>query len=236
MKNQNNLVIRIYEYEFLLDWCFPSNVLSRAIVPCIFGLILFWLPFMAFSQDETLLPQKFASGYYGGPIFSVTNFADEVGLFVGGKGGWVVNRKFALGGSGALLINDVEFGLKVPADSAGALADTTLTANLYYGGLEFGYMDSPWKLFHYSVWLQIGIGLVGYRDYQCSSCGSRSDLDNDLFFFTEPRIDLNLNVAKMVRLSSGIGWRYAYDIELRGISNQDFQGPIGVIAVRIGRY
>jgi len=202
----------------------------------IIGLTMSCLPSIVLSQDQTLLPQKFTSGYFGGPSFSVTNFVDEVGLFVGGKGGWVVNRKIALGGSAALLINDIELRLKVPTDSAGTLADTTLTANLYYGGLEFGYIDSPWKLFHYSVWLQIGIGLVGYRDYECTTCGSRSDLDNDLFFFAEPRIDLNLNVARMVRLSLGIGWRYAYDIELRGISNQDFHGPIGVLAVMVGRY
>lgn len=219
-RKRTNFKIRIFEYEL-----------------CFIVFLLLVSPAVVFSyQDRTLLPEKFTSGYYGGPSFSVTNFADEVGLFVGGKGGWVINRKFVVGGSAGLLINSVDLRLRVPADSGDAQLDTALAANLYYGGLELGYIESPGNLFHYSMWLQIGIGLIGYRDYECGTCGKKSDLDNDIFFIAEPRMDLNLNLAKMVRLSLGMGWRYAYDLELRGISNQDFQGPIGILAVRVGRY
>lgn len=198
-------------------------------------LVLVFCPIICFSgKDRTLLPERFTSGYYAGPTFSVTNFADQVGLFVGGKGGWIVNRKFVVGASAALLVNTIDFNLEVPTQTS--LVDTTLVASLYYGGAELGYLRSPENLFHYSLWLQIGVGLIGFKDYQCASCGEQSDLDRDLFFIVEPRIDLNLNLTKMARVSLGMGWRYAYDLELRSVSNEDFCGPIGLLAVRVGRY
>lgn len=199
-------------------------------------VVLVSCPVICSGKDRTLIPEKFTSGYYAGPTFSVTNFADQVGLFVGGKGGWIVNRKFAIGASAALLVNTIDFNLKVPSQNSGVEVDTTLDASLYYGGTELGYIRSPENLFHYSLWLQIGVGLIGFKDYECASCGQKTDLDRDLFLIVEPRIDLNLNVTKMARVSLGMGWRYAYDLELRGVSNQDFYGPIGLLAVRVGRY
>ncbi len=189
---------------------------------------------LGFAADETLLPQEFTSGYFGGLQGSVTQIGDEVGLMAGVRGGWIINHRFSLGASATMLVNDIDFETSVP-ESAG-LQDTTLSLMLAYGGVEFTYIKHPERLFHYTASVMIGAGAVSYKDYECSLCGEESDLDSDIFFVLEPELDVVVNISTMVRLALGFSYRYVYDVELRGVKNDDLRGAAGRLTVKIGRF
>ena len=71
-------------------------------------LLAVLLSYPAMAQDETLVSGKTESGGYGGPLCKMGQINGETGIFVGGQGGWIINHRFVLGGTGYGLVNDVE--------------------------------------------------------------------------------------------------------------------------------
>ena len=74
--------------------------------------IAFWL--LAFlpiglsaQADQTLTGPYIESGGFGAPVVKMTSMMDEFAVLLGGRGGWILNRTFVLGGGGYGLVNDV---------------------------------------------------------------------------------------------------------------------------------
>jgi hypothetical protein len=206
---------------------------------CFLLLIAMAVPGLA-QDDETLLPTEFRSGYFGGPVVKATTMSDEFALTVGARGGWVVNRSVVLGGSAHYLINSVTVETQVPdtVGSVDALIDTTFDIMVIYGGAEIEYVSESQKLLHYTAAMLVGAGLVEYKDYDCAVCeeDEDTDVDADIFFVVEPSVHAMLNVTPMLRIGLGASYRYAYDVEIRGVENEDLSGWSGVLTVKIGRF
>ena len=67
--------------------------------------ILFVMPLLA--QEETLIGDQFHGGVYGGPVWKLGLVNGKVGMFSGGRGGWIINHRVAIGGGGYSMITDV---------------------------------------------------------------------------------------------------------------------------------
>jgi hypothetical protein len=173
-----------------------------------------------FAQDETLLPKKFESGYFGGPVLKVGAVCDKSGILVGG--GWIVNHSHVIGGGGYYLINDI--GIE------DVLPDSSVDLMIAYGGPEFEYINQSHKLIHYTICTLVGVGVADYRDYESE------DLDLDIFFVLEPTANVMLNLTHMLRIGLGAGYRYAYDVELEGVGNKNLSGPSAALTVKVGRF
>jgi hypothetical protein len=188
------------------------------------------------QDDETLFPEEFKSGYFGGPVIRATRMHDEFALTAGARGGWIVNRSVVLGASAHYLVNSVSVATEVP-DTV-AVVDTTLDITVIYGGPEFEYINGSHRLLHYTVTMLVGAGLIEYKDYECSVCDedADTDLDTDIFFVVEPSVNLMLNVAPMLRIGLGVSYRYTHDVELRNLDNADLSGVSGLLTVKIGRF
>lgn len=192
-----------------------------------------------FPPDETLFPEEFKSGYFGGPVLKATSMHDEFGLVVGARGGWIVNRKFVLGASAHYLVNSI--GIETTVPDTVALVDTTFDMMLIYGGPEFEYISESHKLLHYTFSTLIGAGVIDYKDFDCLACDEDEDsdlygdLDADVFFIVEPSVNIILNVTPMLRMGLGLSYRYVHDVELKGVKNEDLMGLSGVLTVKIGR-
>jgi hypothetical protein len=188
-------------------------------------LLLCFITLPLLAQEETLIGGEIESGGFGGPVVKFGSINGESGIFVGGRGGWIINHTFILGGGGYGLTNNVK------AKVLGPYGERYL--NFGYGGLELEYIAQSDRLIHFSVMTLIGAGGLGWRD---ESFRGGMNSDSDAFFVLEPAAQVNLNVTKYFRLSAGVSYRYVSGVDSPAASDTDLSGPSGVLTFRFGRF
>lgn len=188
-------------------------------------LLLCLVALPAFAQEETLIAGNVEHGGFGGPVVKIGSFNGDAGVLVGGRGGWIINHSFIIGGGGYGLANNVK------AKTFGPLGERYL--NFGYGGLELEYVSASDRLIHFSFMTLIGGGGVSWRD-ENSSMNHGSD--SDAFFIAEPAVNVTLNVTTYFRISGGISYRYISGVESKASTNSDLSGPSGVLTLRFGKF
>jgi len=187
--------------------------------------ILFMIVMPAMAKEQTLISGDIKSGGFGGPVLKATVFNDELGLLVGGRGGWIINHAFVIGGGG--------YGLTTNIDAP----VTDYYLNVGYGGPIVEYIILSDSLVHLSVNALIGAGGVGYRYRDWDSDWDRRYSDNaDEFFVAEPGVDLMLNVTPVFRLGMGISYRYIYGVDLKGLGDSDMSGVSATFTFKFGKF
>lgn len=165
------------------------------------------------AQEETLISGQLEHGGYGGPVVKFTTINDEWEVMVGGRGGWIINHSFVIGGGGYGLVTNVEAEYIDPG------GDVLL--ELGYGGGMLEYVGNSNELIHYSVGLLIGAGGVNYiRDIT----NVRLYADADAFFVLEPETNFMLNVTTYFRAGIGASYRLVSGVDLAGLSDSDIGG------------
>lgn len=184
---------------------------------------LFTLP--AFAQDEeTLISGEIKSGGFGGPVLKVTSINGESAFLVGGRGGWIVNHSFIIGGGGYGLVTNVN------AKTPSIFGERYL--NFGYGGLELEYVPASNDLIHASFMTLIGGGGIGYRDADFNVRHNSTDA----FFVLEPAANMTLNVTRYFRISAGFSYRYISGVETSASTSKDLSGPSGILTFRFGEF
>jgi hypothetical protein len=203
-------------------------------------LLLLFIPVLVLAQEETLLSGEVEHGGFGGPVVKVTRINGQDALLVGGRGGWIINHTFVIGGGGYGLVTDV-------APTVPGLFNQNLLM-LGYGGLELEFIMQSDRIVHLTVPVLIGAGAVGYRT---GHWGDDFDLnigfDNrfDTFFIIEPGIDLEVNVVSFFRINAGVSYRHVTGIsaptDITGnprplTSNNDLRGISWMIGFKFGTF
>jgi hypothetical protein len=194
------------------------KTISVMILACV-------LCFSAIAQEETLIAGDIESGGFGGPVVKFGSVNGEGGILVGGRGGWIINHTFILGGGGYGLANNVKAKVLGP--------DGERYLNFGYGGVELEYIAESDKLMHLSVMTLIGGGGIGWRD---ENVGSGMDSNSDAFFILEPAAQINLNVTKYFRISAGVSYRFVSGVNSPATTNADLAGPTAVLTLRFGTF
>ena len=181
------------------------------------------------EQPETLIRGPVESGGFGGPVVKFTELADQFAVFVGGRGGWIINHCFIIGGGGYGLVNeDVEIHPSV-MDS-----DPECVLEMGYGGLELEYVHRSKRVVHGSIMVLIGGGSAGYHDWYWDST-----IDSDAFFIAEPTLNFELNVSRPFRIAFGGGYRFVSGFELPElpeIDDSDLGGITGTLTFKFGSF
>lgn len=60
------------------------------------------------AQDETLFKGDIETGGFGGPVVKYTSIYNQKALMVGGRGGWIINHSFVIGGGGYGVVTEVD--------------------------------------------------------------------------------------------------------------------------------
>ena len=122
--------------------------------------------------EQTLISGEIESGGAGGPILKFSGVSDTFCVFLGGRGGWIINHMFMLGGGGYWLVSDVFIsGNKL---------------HMGYGGFYAEYIINSDALVHFTVGSLIGMGNVHFDP---EGSDSRS------YFVLEPEANVELNVV-----------------------------------------
>lgn len=179
----------------------------------------------ALAAQETLLQGDIRHGGFGGPVVKLSEIGDRFGVLVGGRGGWIINDSFVLGGGGYGLANTDNFG-----GFLDALGDRGRLL-MGYGGLELEYVHRPAELVHLSLVVLVGAGGLVW-DPQ----GQRGGEVDDAFFITEPALNVLLNVTRNFRAGFGVSYRFVRDVELIDLRNGDISGLAGVVTLKFGGF
>ena len=143
-------------------------------------------------QDQTLFNNARIRGGFGGPMFSWSQTNNKTGYGAGGGGGVVIDQFFV--------------GLFGMGETFDAVQIGQQQLVLGYGGLWMGYSFPSHKLVHLYTSLKIAGGGVGVTDFE-----DDWDYDedwSDATFVAIPEVGVELNVARWMRVSGSVGYRF----------------------------
>ncbi|HVO72894.1 MAG TPA: hypothetical protein VMT35_02650 [Ignavibacteriaceae bacterium] len=195
--------------------------------------IIFFSEFSMFAQEETLIGNgEVTNGGFGGPVVKFTQIKGEPGVLVGGRGGWIINHTFVLGGGGYGLVNDIKADIPV----YGIYSQPFI--NFGYGGFEMEYIINSDQLLHFSVSTLIGGGGVSYRNNLWDDNEDWGDWDSphDAFFVFEPSANLELNIISFFRINAGISYRFISGVNFDDLKNKDLAGFSAVLTFKFGKF
>lgn len=182
------------------------------------------------QEAQTLISGNVTHGGFGGPEIKFGTVAGSPGVWVGGRGGWIINaapnHAISIGGGGYGLVSDHLAGIQ-PAGSE----------NLYalsgYGGFILEYTNRSYRLAHITVSSLIGAGAVLLRDKEYETV---NEDENDPFFVFEPSLSIELNVTHFFRIAAGAGYRFTNGISDFGYSDSDFSAFTGTLTFKFGKF
>ncbi len=195
----------------------------------VFVIAIIMIPASALAQPETLIGRNLEHGGYGGPVVKFSQIAGELGLLVGGQGGWVIGQTFTLGGGG--------YGLVTTHLVNDGIAEYEI--GLGYGGLLLEYLRQPDDLIHFNFSCLFAIGGISFREP-----GSYVDLDpgssDDLIYVIEPSASVCVNITQNFRIAAGVEYRYFTGLDQAsldlGLLDEDLTGTSFILSFRFGKY
>jgi hypothetical protein len=183
----------------------------RSLIFSLFVAVIMISAGLLYADQQTLLQGVIQeSGWYGGPVLKVGGINNSPAVFVGYRGGWVINRTLSLGGGGYGLVSDLYFsGNKL---------------KMGYGGLELEYKINPDALVHFTIH-----SLLGFGGLELMGVGQES------FFTFEPGAGIELNVAQFFKVNAGVSYRLVSGAnQVAGISDANLSGLTGELALMFG--
>ncbi len=181
------------------------------------------------SEQETLVGHHRAeatrvSGWFVAPTLATTSFASQLGYVPGLRGGIYLNQRFAIGvTANVLATQDSHLG-----DHDGRNVGS-------YGGLLLQYVVQSNHLLHASVESTLASGRW------CNTVGDGKGVAPDgctgrTFVAFEPVANLELNVARHVRVATGVGYRFAVAARGDGPTSGDLSGIVARTSVVFGSF
>jgi hypothetical protein len=152
--------------------------------------------------------QTIVSGWFVSPTFGTTGWAGALEYSPGLRGGVYLNRRLAIG----LAVNGLANGDSHLGTNEGRNFGT-------YGGLLLQYVVHSNHLVHLTVESTIGDGRW------CAS-DPNSDCSGKRFIVFEPAANLELNVARHVRSTTGVGYRFAVAGSGEGPSSREMSSLV----------
>lgn len=184
------------------------------------------------TEVKTLFGSKSEVRGFGSFDIKMTEFNNENAVFLGGHGGVILNKHFIFGGGGYGLTTKNDF--RVPGGTPERL-------NLYggYGGLILGYILAPKEVIHVSFPVLIGAGGVEVVDDSLPTVNDlRATIERTAFFVIEPGVEIEMNVARFLRIAANGGYRHVEgaDLDINAISNSDLSSWTAGISFKFGKF
>lgn len=156
------------------------------------------------------------TGVYVAPTGGFTSLDGRKAYVAGLRGAVMLNHRLGLGLAGNFVGTDRTSFARDEVRDVGA-----------YGGLYVQYVLDASELLHAYADTTIGAGSFCRR-----SAGDACD-ERD-FAVIEPTLNLEVNVARNVRLAVGVGYRFAIAEDGPGLSSGDLSGTVARTSLSIG--
>lgn len=181
------------------------------------------------QTGEDLATISLTFGGMGGPYVAWTRVNGEHSLFVGGRGGVILDHQLVLGLGGGGTVD------RIAVPRGGTVDDADYRLELGYGGLWVEYIIAPFKPLHGSFGVLIGGGGVSYTRFRGSGGPEDSEAE-DGFFVVEPLVAAEVSLASFMRLDLFAGYRFAAGVDLPKLGDGDVSGPVIGAMLKFGSF
>jgi hypothetical protein len=156
------------------------------------------------------------TGWYVAPTAGFTSFNGRLAYLPGLRAAFMLNRKLGIGFAGSFVGTDSTHIRDHDVRHVGA-----------YGGTYAQFILGSNRLIHAYADATIGSG---------SWCEQtvNEDCDGRKFGMLEPTLNIELNLAKNVRLATGVGYRLAIAEERTGLSRTSMSGVVARTSLVLG--
>lgn len=169
------------------------------------------------EERETVLTGQVEHGGFGGPEARITRLNGGTNLLMGGKGAWLIDHTYYVGGGGFGTVRDVK--------------DTQL--NLGYGGVLLGILREPSKKFHYYFEVLVGAGSLNEPG---NDMHEGTVHRSDSLFVVEPAFGGSINFAPFATFNAGLSYRVIEGADNASVSNSDVSGLALQVNVMFGKF
>ncbi|WOK09339.1 hypothetical protein RT717_11885 [Imperialibacter roseus] len=184
------------------------------------------------SDIKTLSGSLNHSGGFGALSFRATEFRGQPMVLGGVRGGWIVNRSLGIGLEGHGIVPTAKFDDIDPQNRVVAVGG--------YGGFFLEPIFFSNQVVHITFPVSAGAGWLGYvldwEDYGGTNRGPNVSQDNDVFWYVEPGVDLEVNIARNFRLDLGVSKRFTQDLDLAETTEKDFNGINYFLTLKVGGF
>ncbi|ELR68092.1 hypothetical protein C900_01171 [Fulvivirga imtechensis AK7] len=184
-----------------------------------------------YRRDEikTLSGSGYHSGGFAGLTFKKSDFEQKVIMTAGFRGGWIINRSLAIGLEGHGLIPTAEFDDILPGRTAVLLGG--------YGGMFLEPILFSNQVVHVTFPIAGGAGWLGLHDDWEENDDQYDELiDDDVFWYLEPGVALEINIARHFRLCLGMSKRFTQDLKLFTVDAKEFENLNYFVTLKFGRF
>lgn len=186
-------------------------------------ILLFLVAAVGHAQDSKNSTDG-TNGEYGAVVSRIGTVRNSTAVFVGGRGGWIIDRTFAIGIGGYMLVNDVQ--ARVPDTSGNHLF------TMAYGGLEFEYSLFTSTSFRITFQELFGAGSISHEE----SPYLNHRQYHDPFLVFEPGLYAEIEVTKTFRIGAGVSHRAVLFLSSKLASNADLSSPTGFVSLKVGLF
>ena len=176
----------------------------------------------SFSNDSL---KSLSFGGYGGPLIEAPHINNDWGLVIGGKGGVVINRKFALGGIGKSLVSSNNF----LGDNLNGNEVASLNLSYSAGGLFGEYFFKLENPFHISIPINLMAGGISVNESNC-------EIESSGILIIEPGINLEFYISKYFIPALNVSYRQVLGSSLVNLGNQDVSGVNIGLMLKFGKF
>lgn len=184
---------------------------------------------------KTLSRSSNHRGGFGALSFRTTEFRDEAVIMAGVRGGWIISRALAMGFEGHGIIPTLKI------DDIKAPSGKSVIPLGGYGGFFLEPIFFSNEVIHFTFPISAGAGWMGYQeDWENTLIGSSVNgsrlIDEDVYWYIEPGVALELNVARNFRMNFGISKRMTEDLNLVNTENTAFDTWSMFLGLKIGSF
>ncbi len=152
-----------------------------------------------YYEMKTLFGRKRSNGGYGAFWLGYSVIDNMNALQFGGRGSWVIQHSFAIGFGGTGFINEYHYD---------AILDRDVFLTGGYGGIYLEPVLLPASPVHLAFPVLLGVGGVSFVSYDDVTWGSNFVEDYEAFLIIEPAGEIELNLARFMRIGLGVSYRY----------------------------
>ena len=193
-------------------------------------ILLLALSTICFSQEIRTITSNDTLktfGGYGGPLIEMTQINNDWGVLFGGKGGFIVNRKFAFGGVGMAMLNNPDYTGSAQSEST----DVPLQLSYASGGVFFEYFFNLESPVHFSIPVNImGGGVTINKE------NTNYEIESSGMFVIQPGLNLEFNVTKHFIPAVYVTYRQVLASKLENLNNNDLSGISMGLILKFGGF
>ena len=211
-------------------------------------IILSSLISFSYAQDINTIVKRDTSkpliiGFYAEPLGGATQLNNDWGVFLGLRGGMVMNRKFGFGPIAKINVALYEF----KGNTLNFNDSTNLQLFLVSGGVFVEYHIKMENKVHFSIPVNIMVGGASvqqedtFENRPFSENKKRTkkemhEVESSAVFIVEPEFNVDFNIAKFFVPSIKVGYRAVFGSQMVNASDQDLSGVYFGVGLRFGKF